>query len=65
MGLKLTVGKEDHITTSNGIVIKVLRVSGGNVQLEFHAARDIKINAEFKDRSKMFKNWQKEVNGNK
>jgi sRNA-binding carbon storage regulator CsrA len=59
MALKLTVGREDKILMSNGVVIDVLSLSrrnGGEVTLAFDAPREIEIHTVFKDSSKQFKN---------
>ena len=59
MGLKLTVGAEDKILLSNGIVIDVRSTSNRQVCLEFEAPREVKIHAIFKDSSKQFKRLKK------
>jgi hypothetical protein len=59
MGLKLTVGVEDKIIMSDGVVIDV-RNFGKRVTLEFTAPDDIKINAIFKDPNQQFKNLRRE-----
>ena len=59
MGLKLTVTRGDKIICSNGIVIDIITTSDKQTMLEFHAPRDIKIDAVFLDSSKQFKNMQK------
>ena len=59
MGLKLTLGVDDKVVMDCGVVVDVIAISSKQVALVFNAAPDIKINAVFKDSSKMFKNRRK------
>ncbi len=59
MGLKLTVSRKDKVLLSNGVVIDILSTSDRQVTLEFHAPKDVVINAVFEDSSKQFKNLNK------
>jgi hypothetical protein len=57
MGLKLTIGKGDKVVIGDThIVIDCLTTSNKQTCLEFHAPRDVRIDAVFADSSKMFKN---------
>ena len=62
MGLKLTITKGDKIIVGDNVVIDILTTSDKQSQLEFHAPKEVVINAIFLDSSKQFKNANK---GNK
>ena len=58
MPLILTLSENDQVVLSNGVIITVTR-TGKHIQLEFDAAKDIKIHAIFNDPSEQYKNMQK------
>jgi hypothetical protein len=61
MGLKLTLQNGDKVMMSNGVIIDVLTTSNKQTSLEFHADADVKIDAVFKDSTRMFKNKRKQA----